>query len=707
MSNAAPRSAAVFAMLMFGLLLAPATLAQTKPKAAENSDADCLACHINKDLKTDSGRSVFVDPAKHQASVHAILSCTSCHTDIKEFPHPSRVAKVECASCHADQAADVPKSVHGALGTDGCTSCHGPAHYTQAASSVMPKQCATCHSDEVKKFLSSAHGAAMAKGESGSSSCEACHGPAHKILPASDPLSPVAKQNQPNTCASCHSNPEFLAKYKIPFAHPVEAFRLSVHGRALAAGIPAAPSCSDCHSSHGILPGRNPRSKTNHWDIAVTCGACHGDIKKVYDESVHGKAVAQGAPDAPVCTDCHGEHAILASSDPLSSVNAARVSVVTCGRCHGDERIEARYNLPTDRVPTFADSYHGLASRAGSQTVANCASCHGVHNIFPSSDPRSTVNAANIAHTCGACHPGAGQTFAIGPVHVAASTRNENAVVKWIRRVYWILIPLAIAFMFFHHAVDFLRKARSMRQVEARPQVERMNLRFRIAHWLVVASFPVLVITGFALKFPDSWWARPMLVWENRFAFRGTLHRAAAIVLVAALVYHVLDLIFVRRDRAILSSLKPDFSDLRHLRETLLYNLGISNIRPVHSGCATYVEKIEYWAFVWGTCVMAATGFLLWFNSFALRHFAKWVTDAATALHYYEAILATLSILIWHMYTVIFDPEVYPMDRSWITGMAPSHDAQASRAEPVLAPSLPPEESTAGSKVDQEPPKEK
>jgi hypothetical protein len=67
---------------------------------------------------------------------------------------------------------------------------------------------------------------------------------------------------------------------------------------------------------------------------------------------------------------------------------------------------------------------------------------------------------------------------------------------------------------------------------------------------------------------------------------------------------------------------------------------------------------------------MAASGLLLWFNSFSLRHFPKWVTDAATALHFYEAILATLSILIWHMYTVIFDPEIYPMDRAWITGMA-------------------------------------
>ena len=679
------RQLPIIAALTSGLLLAFSTSAQNKPAA--NPDADCLACHNNPDLKSDAGQSVYVDQAKHEAGIHGVLNCTACHTGIKEYPHPKRIAKVECATCHADQAADLPKSVHAALGADACMSCHGSAHYTQSAAGVMPQQCASCHSNEVKNFLSSVHGGAMARGQPGNPSCGGCHGSAHRILAAGDPLSPVAKQNLPNTCASCHSNPDFLAKYQIPFAQPVEAFRQSVHGRALAAGNASAPSCSDCHSSHGILPGRNARSKTNHWNISASCGACHAGIKKIYDASVHGKAAANGAPDSPVCTDCHGEHAILAPGDPESSVNPARVSVLTCGRCHGDERIEARYNLPTDRVPTFADSFHGLASRSGSQTVANCASCHGVHNIFPSSDPRSTVNPANIAHTCGTCHPGAGQTFAIGRVHIGAATQYESTAVKWIRRLYWILIPLAIAFMFFHQAADFLRKARSARQTDPRHEVERMNLNFRIAHWLVVVSFPVLVITGFALKFPESWWARPMLIWETRFAFRGTLHRVAAVVLLAGLAYHILDLILVRRDRTLLISMKPGLDDLQFLRDTLVFNLGLSQTRPNYSGCATYVEKIEYWAFVWGTCVMASTGFLLWFNSFALRHFPKWVTDASTALHYYEAILATLSILIWHMYTVVFDPEVYPMDPSWITGKRPSHEVPV--ADSVPAPELP------------------
>ena len=82
----------------------------------------------------------------------------------------------------------------------------------------------------------------------------------------------------------------------------------------------------------------------------------------------------------------------------------------------------------------------------------------------------------------------------------------------------------------------------------------------------------------------------------------------------------------------------------------------------------SYAEKAEYLAFVWGTVVMAASGFILWFNNWSLRNLPKWVSDAATALHCYEAILATAAIVVWHFYMVIFDPDVYPMDLSWITG---------------------------------------
>jgi cytochrome b subunit of formate dehydrogenase len=664
--------------------------ARLNAQAKSPTDSDCLACHGQENLKSDSGRSLFVDATRHKASVHSILGCTDCHTDIKGFPHPARIATVSCATCHTQEAAAIPKSVHAMLRADRCTACHGSAHNEQPAAALVPRVCASCHGDEVKAFLSGIHGEATRKGDPEAPSCQSCHGPIHSLLTVQDPASPVAKKNLPDTCAACHCSPGFLAKHQIPFAHPVEMYKASVHGRAVAGGNDHAATCSDCHGSHAIFEARDPRSKVNHWNVPATCGTCHSEIAKTYTASVHGQAVANGATDAPICTDCHGEHVILRPSQAESPVNPARLSFVTCGRCHGNTQLEARYNLPANRVPTFADSYHGLAARAGSQTVANCASCHGVHNIFPASDPRSTVNPAKLARTCGACHPGAGQRFAIGPVHVVPASRGENPVVRFIRRAYWVLIPVIIGFMFLHHALDFFRKfLKRERWIDPAEAAYRLNKHFRVAHWLVLISFPVLAITGFALKFPDSWWARPLLLWEGHFAVRATVHRIAAVVLLASIAYHAAQLIVDKRARRIMAQMVLHLEDLRDLQDMMIYNLGLSETRPVLGGF-NYVAKLEYLAFGWGTMVMAVSGCMLWFNTLTLRYLPKWALDAATALHYYEAILATFAILIWHMYAVIFDPDVYPMDRVRARGIHPSAAGPLARTETADASLGPP-----------------
>jgi len=655
--------------------------AQAKLPQPLKQDESCLACHGQAGMTSDKGKSISIDPTKHAASVHGILGCTDCHSAIKDYPHPAKVSKVECTTCHAGEASHFSTSVHSALGGGACQSCHGDHHEITAVAQIAPAKCAQCHADEVKEFRQSIHGQAAAAGDKDAPSCVSCHGPVHQIQTSSDAASTVAKKNLPDTCASCHSNQEFLARHKIPFAHPVELYRQSVHGRAVVDGDGAAATCSDCHGSHGILPSRDAHSKVNHFNIPATCGQCHAEIAKTYLESVHGKAMTAGEQGAPVCSDCHGEHLILGPKDQGSLVNAARVSMATCGRCHSDERLALRYSMPADRVPSYADSYHGLALRGGSQIVANCASCHGVHNIFPSNDARSTVNAANLRKTCGNCHAGAGDHFTIGPVHIRISTGAAHPVVKWIRWTYLVLIPLTLGFMILHNLLDFLAKLiRRQPRQETGAQVSRMNRNFRIAHAGVILSFPTLVFTGFALKYPEAWWARPLLLWEGHFAFRGAVHRAAAVVLIASTIYHAIHLAVNRRDRLFLKAMLPKLKDATDLVHVLAYNLRLTKIEPRFAKF-NYAEKMEYWAFLWGTGVMAVSGLLLWFNNFTLRYFPKWVSDAATAVHYYEALLATFSILLWHFYMVIFDPLVYPMDTAWLNGKVPADHYRHSRPE--------------------------
>jgi len=128
----------------------------------------------------------------------------------------------------------------------------------------------------------------------------------------------------------------------------------------------------------------------------------------------------------------------------------------------------------------------------------------------------------------------------------------------------------------------------------------------------------------------------------------------------------------------------PKWKDAKDLVDVILFNLGRRKKSPQFAKF-NYAEKIEYWAFLWGTMVMALSGFLLWFNNFTLRHFPKWMTDVATAVHWYEALLATFSILLWHFYMVIFDPLVYPMDLAWLNGKVSAEHYEHSRPEYLRA----------------------
>ena len=664
------------AVIYLALILTSALAA-----AAAAGDQECLACHGEAGMKSDAGKSISIDPAKHAASAHGVLGCKDCHTAIKEFPHPAKIAKVQCATCHADEAKSFPASVHSVLGESACATCHGSVHELTTAEKLIPGKCTECHAEQAKDLASSIHGQAAKSGDPDAPKCVSCHGPIHAVKESSEADATNARKNMADTCAKCHSDAGFLSRHKIPVAHPVASYKQSVHARAVALGKEAA-TCSSCHGSHDIYPATDQRSKVNHWKVPGTCAQCHKEIAREFNESVHGEAVKNGVRDAPVCIDCHGEHLIMDPSNPASPLNAENVSAQTCGRCHGDPRLALRYELPVDRLTSYAASYHGLALQEGKVTAANCASCHGVHAILRSSDPRSTVNPANLRKTCGQCHQGVAEAkFTVGPIHVQTGAGPNNPVVEWIRWTYWVLIPVTLGFMLLHNLLDFLSKLiRRRPRRESGETVLRMNLGFRIAHWGIMVSFPTLAFTGFALKYPEFWWSKPLLLWESAAGWRGGLHRTAAVVMLLAIVYHCVHLARNKRDRSFLWAMIPTIRDATDMVQVFRYNLGLTKQEPKFAKF-NYAEKVEYLAFMWGSVVMAVSGFLLWFNNFALRHYPKWVTDAATAVHWYEAILATFAIIIWHFYMVIFDPMVYPMDTAWINGKIPADHYRHSRPE--------------------------
>jgi formate dehydrogenase gamma subunit len=201
----------------------------------------------------------------------------------------------------------------------------------------------------------------------------------------------------------------------------------------------------------------------------------------------------------------------------------------------------------------------------------------------------------------------------------------------------------------------------------------------RYQHWIVAICFTILAVTGFALKYPEAWWVQPLLILEGQFNLRGWLHRGAAVVFIALSFYHVGYMIFTPRGRSLLKALAPIRQDVTDFKTNVRFLLGKREAPPEFDHFS-YMEKAEYWALVWGTVVMAVTGFLLWFENTALKIFPLWMMEVFTVIHLYEAWLATLAIFVWHLYFVVFSPEVYPLNQSMIDGMMSEEEMEREHA---------------------------
>lgn len=540
-----------------------------------------------------------------------------------------------------------------------CSGCHG------AGKTLPYLGGALFHTDAHKAYNHGFHAKAVQNGRKAAAclDCHAHNGDMTTILPASNPNSTINRANLAMTCGKCHGDPSIMGKDISN--RPFLSYQESVHARAISRGNLSAAVCSDCHGSHDILPASDSQSPIFKANIPSTCGKCHSGISVEFNQSVHGEAVARGVSRAPVCTDCHGIHSIKSPVEPGTSIATQAMATGTCAQCHEGVTLTQEFGVPAERVSSYRDSYHGMASSFGSKKVANCASCHGVHNILPSSDPRSMINATNLSQTCGQCHPGATQNFTSGKVHlnVPASVDIGSVGTTWVRRIYLPLIFLVIGGMALHNVLIWRKKAAAKRE-HARRTIVRLTLNQRVQHWLLLASFILLVLSGFALQYPDSW-----LSWVSGSSelVRRSLHRAAAIVIIVVGAYHISYLLITREGHSWLKDMLPGVKDVKDVLQNFGYYLGFKVSKPKIARFG-YAEKAEYWAVVWGTLIMGITGLMIWFKIGWFGFLPRWWIDIALAVHFYEAVLATLAIIVWHFYHVIFDPDVYPINWAFYDG---------------------------------------
>jgi formate dehydrogenase gamma subunit len=445
-----------------------------------------------------------------------------------------------------------------------------------------------------------------------------------------------------------------------------------IHAERINAGVFGAATCNNCHGTHDLKRADDPASKVNKFNIPATCGQCHSEVYQQYERGIHGQALAARVMDAPNCADCHGEHEILAPSGKSSPVNPANLSDYVCAKCHNSPEIMDKYGLKGGRISSYQDSYHGMAVKRGSTKAANCVSCHEAHDILPATNPASSIARGRIVATCQKCHPSASAEFAASYTHEAV-IGGPDSIKRIIELIYIPLIIVLIGGMVVHNGIitlHFIRRKRALEKSQV--TYERFSRSMVIQHAGLAVSFITLVITGFALRFPDAWWSQPLSSIGLTEQLRGLLHRIAAVVLMVASAYHIVFLIATRRGRTELYHIIPRLSDVRQAWQNIRYHLGWTRIKPDFDRYE-YTEKAEYWALVWGTAVMIATGLVLWFPEIFTQHLKGWVVISSETIHYYEAWLATLAIVVWHFYFVIFHPDEFPMSLTWLDGKMTEH----------------------------------
>ena len=232
-----------------------------------------------------------------------------------------------------------------------------------------------------------------------------------------------------SSCIACHKllDENLLA--------PVTAFANDIHAHngigceSCHGGDPSPAVAEDAEAAMSKKAGYI--GKPSRKDIPQLCGKCHSNpamIKKfnpalptdqlaTYRTSQHGQRLFEkGDEKVAVCSDCHGNHGVLAANDSRSPVYPVNVPA-TCGRCHANTEYMAGYGIPTSQLADYDSSVHANALlRKRDIAAPACNDCHGNHGAIP-------PDVKSLAHVCGRCHLNNADLFEKSP-HAKAFEEN-------------------------------------------------------------------------------------------------------------------------------------------------------------------------------------------------------------------------------------------------------------------------------------------
>ncbi len=461
--------------------------------------ANCASCHTPHNIRPPS------DPASSIARQNIAKTCTQCHSQIEDVHRQTIRGELWEKEAHVLPA---------------CVDCHQPHRvrkefYTQG---MADADCLRCHGNQGLKsrdgrslFVAAAE---LAGSRHVKVACSQCHSEVNVSK-----VRPCETITQKVDCSKCH---EAIG----------QDFQRSTHGQLFAKNDANAPSCKECHGTHGVLGKHDPQSLTFAPKIPDLCARCHREGKKAavrytgsqhdiiphYTESIHGKGLLKsGLTVTATCTSCHTAHRELPKADPESTVNPKNLPS-TCGQCHHGiqeqfvNSVHSASITKTDKAlpvcsdchtahtimradadvfkleimnkcgrchaeiaATYFDTYHGKVSRLGYTKTAKCYDCHGAHDILKVTDPRSHLSRANVVATCRKCHTDATRRFAGYLTHATHHDPQKYPFLFW---AFWGMTTLLLSTFVVGgvHTLLWLPRAfqmrRELKEAEARAEAE-------------------------------------------------------------------------------------------------------------------------------------------------------------------------------------------------------------------------------------------
>ncbi len=123
--------------------------------------------------------------------------------------------------------------------------------------------------------------------------------------------------------------------------------------------------CLECHGERDFITERDGKEMSLYVDGALFARSVHAEMG---------------------CTGCHYD------VDPEDLPHTERLEEVQCSVCHDEAAAK------------FERSLHGTALREAKYLAPDCSTCHGKHDILPSSSEDSKTYVMNIPSLCGSCH---------------------------------------------------------------------------------------------------------------------------------------------------------------------------------------------------------------------------------------------------------------------------------------------------------------